>query len=82
MNLPKPEGEMKRPWCELDTNFTGTTADICEILADYGFKHGYETDTESVKVETSSCVTSFDLQHEDDLDEYQANVPEAERAKG
>ena len=80
--MPKAEGEIKRPWCEVVTNFTETTAEVCENLADYGFKHGYETDTESVKVETASCVTSFDLQHEDDLDEYQANVPEAERAQG
>ena len=76
---------MKRPWCELVTNFTETTAEVCETLVDYGLKHGYKSDTESVKVETSSCDTSFDLRHEDDMDEFQsfqANVPEAEIAKG
>ena len=82
MDLPKQEGEMAKPWCELVRNFTEATADICETSAIYGFKHGYETDTESVKVETCSCVTSFDVQHEDDDDENQDNFPEAERAKG
>ena len=81
MDLPK-QGEMARPWSELVTNFAETTAEVCETLGDYGFKCGYETDTESFKLETSSCVTSYDVQHEDDVDEDQDDLPEAERAKG
>ena len=85
MDLPKQEGEMARPWCELVTNFTETTAEVCETLGDYGFKHGYETDTESVKVKTSSCATQFGLSQEDELDEFhssQASGLEAEKGKG
>ena len=82
MDLPKQEGEMARPWCELVMNFAETTAEVCETLGDYGFKHGYETDTESVKVKTSSCATQF---QEDELDEFhssQASGLEVEKRKG
>ena len=84
MDFPKQKGEMARPWCELVTNFTETTAEVCETLGDYGFKHGYETDTESVKVKTSSCSTQFGLS-QDELDELhssQASGLEAEKGKG
>ena len=84
-DLPKPEGEMERPWCELVTSFTETNAKVCETLGDYGFKHGYESDTESVKVKTSSYATQFGLSQEDELDEFhnsQASGLEAEKGQG
>ena len=82
---PKPEGEMERPWYELVTSLTETTAKVCETLGDYGFKHGYESDTESVKVKTSSCATQFGLSQEDELDEFHNSQPsglEAEKGNG
>ena len=71
MDLPKPESRMERPWCELVMNFTEATVEAHETFGDYGLTHGYESDTESVKVETWSVVTQFDLAHEDELDEFQ-----------
>ena len=75
MDLPKPESEMERPWCELVMNFTEATAEAQETFGDYGLTHGYESDTESVKVETCSVVTQFDLAHEDELDEFHSLQP-------
>ena len=76
---------MERPWYELVTSLTETTAKVCETLGDYGFKHGYESDTESVKVKTSSCATQFGLSQEDELDEFHNSQPsglEAEKGNG
>ena len=84
-----PKKEKKKPWCEVVLSFTGTTAEESESLdniqTDYGFKHDYESDTESIKFETCSFVTQFDLAHEDELDEsssLQIEGAEAEREKG
>ena len=86
--LPKQEGE-KQPWRELVPSFSGTSAGVYEALGniqpEYGFKHGYESDTDSFKIETSSTVTQFDLLHEDDLEEMhslQCSNLESLREKG
>ena len=70
---PRQDGEIKQPWRELVPSFSGATAGVYEALgniqAEYGFKHGYESDTDSFKIETASSVTQFDPMHEDDLEE-------------
>ena len=85
---PKLE-EVEKPWCELVPSFSGATAGVYEALgniqAEYGFKHGYESDTDSFKIETASSVTQFELLHEDDLEEMRSLRPsdlEALRGKG
>ena len=74
--LPKQEGEVEKPWRELVPSFSGTTVRVYETLGniqpEYGFKHGYESDTDSFKIETASSVTQFDLLHEDDLEEMRS----------
>ena len=84
-----PKREKKKPWCEVVPSFTGTTTEESETLdniqTDYGFQHDYESDTESIKFETCSFVTQFNLEHEDELDEsssLQMDGIEAERGKG
>ena len=71
-DLPYDQEEQDRRWFELVSSFSGEIyeAQPETIQADYGFKHGYNSDTESIKVETCSSVTQFDLLHEDDLDEF------------
>ena len=71
-DLPNDKEEQDRRWLELVPSFSGEIyeAQPETIQADYGFKHGYNSDTESIKVETCSSVTQFDLLHEDDLDEF------------
>ena len=70
---PKQGGDVEKPWHELIPSFSGTSAGVCEALGniqpEYGFKHGYQSDTDSNKIETASNVTQFDLLHEDDLEE-------------
>ena len=70
--LPNDKEEQDRRWLELVPSFSGEIyeAQPETIQADYGFKHGYNSDTESIKVETCSSVTHCDLLHEDDLDEF------------
>ena len=63
--------DKEMPWLELVPCFSDETATVNEaIQADYGFPHGYETDTDSVNVETCSFVTHCNLAHEDELDEF------------
>ena len=75
---PKQGGEVEKPWHELVHRFSGTTAGVYETLGniqpEYGFKHGYDSDTDSFKIETASSVTQFDLLHvhEDDLEEMRS----------
>ena len=71
-DLPNDKEEQDRRWLELVPSFSGEIyeAQPETIQGDYGFKHGYNSDTESIKVETCSSVTQFDLLHEDDLDEF------------
>ena len=71
-DLPKDKEEQDRRWLELVPCFSGEIyeAQPETIQAGYGFKHGYSSDTESIKIETCSSVTQFDLLHEDDLDEF------------
>jgi len=85
---PKQEGE-KQPWRELVPSFSGTSAGVYEALGniqpEYGFKHGYQSDTDSYKIETASSGTQFDMLHEDDLEEMRSLRPsdlEALRGKG
>jgi len=70
---PKQGGDVEEPWHELIPSFSVTNSGVDEALgniqAEYGFKHGYESDTDSFKVETASSVSQFDLLHEDDLEE-------------
>ena len=86
---PKQGGDVEEPWHELIPSFSGTSAGVYEALGniqpEYGFKHGYESDTDSFKIETSSTVTQFDLLHEDDLEEMHSLRPsnlESLREKG
>jgi len=80
---PKQEGE-KQPWRELVPSFSGTSAGVYEALgnfqAEYGFKHGYESDSDSLRIETESTVTQFELQHEDDLEEMHSMQPSNHQA--
>ena len=71
-DLPNDKEEQDRRWLELVPSFSGEIyeAQPETIQTDYGFKHGYNSDTESIKVETCSSVTHFDLLHEDDLNEF------------
>ena len=61
---PKQEG-VEEPWRELVPRFSGTSAGVYEtvgiIQTEYGFKHCYQSDTDST-------VTRFDILHEDDLE--------------
>lgn len=70
-DLPNNE-EQERRWLELVPTFTAESyeAQLENAQADYGFTHGYDSDTESIKVETCSSVTHYDVPHEDDLDEF------------
>ena len=75
-SLPTDKENEERPWIELVPHFSDETATVNEaIQADYGFTHGYESDTESVNVETCSFVTHCDLAHEDELDEFHSLQP-------
>lgn len=84
-DLPKSEGEMEKPWCELVHSFAGTTAEGYKSHTDYGFKPGHETDTESdsesAKGETFSSVTHYDALHEDELDELHSLQENKERGR-
>ena len=75
-DLPNNE-EQERRWLELVPSFTAESyeAELENAQADYGFTHGYDSDTESIKVETCSSVTQFDLLHEDDLDDFHSLRP-------
>ena len=75
-SLPTDKENEEIPWLELVPCFSDETATVNEaIQADYGFPHGYETDTDSVNVETCSFVTHCDLAHEDELDEFPSLQP-------
>ena len=75
-SLPTDKENEERPWFELVPHFSDETATVNEaIQAEYGFTHGYESDTESVNVETCSVVTPFDLAHEDELYESSTLQP-------
>ena len=63
-SLPSDKTNEKKPWLELVSSFSDKTATVNEATqADYGFTHGYESDTAS---DTFSTSTHFDLLHEDD----------------
>ena len=75
-DLPN-NADQERCWLELVPSFAAEIyeAQLENAQADYGFTHGYDSDTESIKVETCSSVTQFDLLHEDDLDEFHSLHP-------
>ena len=59
-DLPKQEGGVEKPWCELVCSFSGATAGVYEAPVNIqGFQTGYESDTD----------TGVELLHEDELDE-------------
>ena len=76
---PKQEGEIKKPWHEIVPSFSGTSVGVYEALgnfqAEYGFKHGYQSDTDSFKIETESTITQFELLHEDDMEDMGSMQP-------
>ena len=76
-DLPNNKQEQERRWLEQVPRFSGEIYEVQpeNIHADYGFAHGYDSDTESINVETCSSVTQFDLLHEDDLDEFFTSQP-------
>ena len=75
-DLPN-NADQERCWLELVPSFAAEIyeAQLENAQADYGFPHGYDSDTESIKVETCSSVTQFDLLHEDDLDDFHSLRP-------
>ena len=66
-DLPNNKQEQERRWLEQVPSFSGKIYEA-QPHADYGFTHSYNSDTESINVETCSSVTQFDLLYEDDQD--------------
>ena len=72
-----PHDKEEGPWLELVPSFSGEIyeAQPETIQADYGLKHGYDSDTESTGIKTCSTTTQFDMLHEDDLEEFTSFGP-------